>query len=765
MRYRYLCLAIVALVSVFAFSQLGKLQVDNSSETFFTTNDLTAEQQAEFKATFGNDDFVFVLIEAQSDGFDAPTLRRIYELVERFELEVPYLLEATWIGNVEAIQSRTDGIEISDFLPSLDITNEQLRRKLNTGANDKAYRDGLISGDARSLGILLEFETYPGEKIDPRKEAPPVINSILGDFDDLKLYSVGGPMMDYMMDERTAIEAPRWMIAALLGMCLSLIFTTRSVVGVIVPALTVVLSVVWTMGVVSLLGFKINLTSILVPTLMLCVGIGDTMHVVAEFQQERNNGSPRMAALRHTLGLVTRPILLTTITTATGFLAFLATDLVPIRELGIQAAIGVWMAFLLTYLFAVPLISFGRNKAAKKVTHKADIFDRFLSRLTEFVILNPAKIATAFVVVVALAFVGMSKLVIETNTIQDLPKDDPLRKSFEYVDNQMGGSLSIEFVIDTGKPDGIKKLDLLEKVDQLQAMLDQHPLVTNTSSILDQLKQLHRALRDDDPEQYRLPTSSNQISEYLLLYESGGGRQLEKYVSFTYDKIRLQARTRTIKLGEVRSLQASVEEFVDREFDDSVKVYSAGVMPMFERIATLIKEGQKNSFIVAFFAICLVMMWMLRSIKLGLIAMIPNVLPVAITLGAMGWVGAQLNMIAMILAPMIIGVAVDDTVHFFIRYRRYFVQSGDYDAAYRKTMQTVGRPLLFTTLVLSIGFGGFLVSIFAGPRNFAWSSALAFMFALVAEFMLVPLLLKWLKPFDSKQLSTSLNDNRQAQMG
>ena len=752
LQFRWLSLALAAVITVFAVAQLNNLQIDNSNEAFFNTQDKTKERQDAFKETFGNDDFIFILLDTETE-FDVDTIQSIGELAERLELEVPHLLSMTWIGNVEKITSVPDGINIDELLPSLQLESDELRRRLKEAANDKAYRDALIAGDGRSLGILLEFENYPEIGIDPRKDTSPAINKILADFDHLTIYAVGGPMMDYMMDQRTAIEAPTWLITALVGMCLLLAITTRSLLGVIVPAVTVVLSVIWTMAAVSLIGYKLNLFAILVPTLMLCVGIGDTMHVVAEFQQLRREGLSRFEALRTTLSLVSGPILLTTITTATGFLAFLATDLVPIQELGVQAAIGVWMALLLTYLFAVPLLTLGFSEAKTDQPKEPglDIFDRLLAWLTDVVIANPAKIFAGFVIAALLSFIGINKLVIETNTIEDLPKDDPLRAAFEYVDDRMGGSLAIELVVDTHRPDGIKDLALLKKVEKLQAMLNEHPLVNQTDSILDQLKQLHRALRNDDPDQYRLPNSNSQVSEYLLLYESGGGQQMEKFVSFTYDQLRVQVRTRTINLGQIRVLQKAVDDFVAQEFDDSVTVYSAGTMPMFERIGTLIAEGQRNSFILAFIAITIVMILMLRSVKLGMIAMIPNVLPVAFTLGAMGWVGAHLNMVGMVLAPMIIGVAVDDTVHFFVRYRRYFLETLDYDKAYRKTISTVGRPLLFTTLVLVAGFSGFLMSIFAGPRNFAWSSMLAFSSAILAEFMLVPVLLKWLKPFKSSK--------------
>ncbi len=755
-RFRWPCLGVVAFVTLAAATQLPRLQIDNSNEAFFVEGDPTQQRLDAFRETFGNDDFVFILVDVD-DAFAPATLARLAEFSDRLELEVPHLSDLTWIGNAEWIEGVPGGIVIDELVPDIALPAGDLDALGDKAANDPLYRDRLVSADRGTVGILLEFENYPEIGIDPRKDSPPVIDAIVAEFADLDAHVVGGPIADYAMDARTATEGPRWAVVALLGMCLALGFTTRSVRGVLVPAATVILSVVWTMGLVAVLGFKLNLLGVLVPTLLLCVGIGDSMHVVAELRQVRGEGLGLKAGLARTLDLVTRPIVITTVTTAAGFLAFLATDLAPLRELGLQAAVGVVIALVMTYLFAVPVLSFGRDEATdSQAEPEQDVFDRLLSATVGFVEKRPTAVGVGFLLVATAAGFGITRLQVETNTVKAMAEDYPLRVAFEYVDEAMGGSMSIEIVIDSGQADGIKNLELLRKVDRLQRFLEQHPLVTQTSSVIDQLKQMNRAVYEDRPEAYRLPASDSQVAEYLLLYESGGGSKLDQYVAFTYDQLRLQARTKSIAFGETRELQSALAEFVAREFapsDDSsvdVEVYATGLLPMFQHIGDLIAEGQARSFTFAFCAIAVILILSLRSVALGLIAMIPNVLPVIIALGAMGWAGAEFNMIMLVLAPMVLGVAVDDTVHFFVRYRRYFDETGSYMGAYRETLRTVGRPLLFTTLVLVIGFSGFLITVFDGPRDFAFASFVAFTSALLAEFLLAPVLLAWFRPLGSE---------------
>ena len=437
-RYRWWSLALVALVTLGAISQLPNLRIDNSNEAFFLEGDPTQQRLDAFRDTFGNDDFVFVLVEVE-DAFASGTLHRLAELSDRLEMEVPHLLDLTWVGNVEWIEGVPGGILIDKLVPALDLPAEQLSALGDKAAHDPLYRDRLVSGDRRTVGILMEFENYPEIGIDPRKDSPPVIEAIIAEFDDLDTHVVGGPIMDYVMDSLTAEEAPRWAAIALVGMCLALVLTTRSVAGVLVPAATVLVSVVWALGLIALLEFKINLLTILVPTLLLCVGIGDSMHVFAELRQvERGQPNIRTALVR-TLQLVSKPILLTTVTTAAGFLAFLATDLAPLRELGVLAAAGVVIAFIVTYLFAVPILSFRRLKPVDSdIAARPDLYERSLSAIADFVVARPRAVSIGFLAATFALGFGISRLEIDTNSVNAMAEGQPLRVAFEYVDDRMG---------------------------------------------------------------------------------------------------------------------------------------------------------------------------------------------------------------------------------------------------------------------------------------------------------------------------------------
>jgi predicted RND superfamily exporter protein len=311
------------------------------------------------------------------------------------------------------------------------------------------------------------------------------------------------------------------------------------------------------MGTIGLMGFTLNMMIVLLPPLLICVGIGDSVHFIAEYQDQCDKGLARRKAMLKTFAMVGLPCLLTTLTTMGAFLSFLTVRIRPFRELGVYASVGVVTAIVLTYVLVPFFYSFGMKKNALITNpgdqkNRHDLFDRLLARVHWIVTGKPGWIAAFFVVLALVSIAGALNVQVESNTAKMLSKKLPLRQAYDFVDERMGGSMPMEIMLDTRKTDGVK------------------------------------ALND--------------------------------------------------KLG----------------------------------------EGTRNSFIAVLFAVAALMMIFLRSVKLGLISMIPNVFPVLITLGYMGFARIYLDMPLMCCSAVIIGVAVDDTIHFFRRYRREFKALSDY---------------------------------------------------------------------------------------
>ena len=762
LRFRWLLLLLLTVLTIFAFYEMKTLKMDNSNEAFFLEGDKTKLLLNKFRDTFGNEDFVYVLIETK-DFFKPDTIRLIKKLAEDLEEHVPYVKDMKFLGNVEYVEGVEGGIEISELIEDIPETAEEMKLARDRAMNEPFYLDNLISRDARTAAILLECERYPDEKVDPRKEIPPAVYKILAkpEYADLKVYAAGTPIIDYELDELTARELSLFGLVCLGLQMLILLWVTRGARGVITPLLVVILSIFWTLGLVGILDWTLSLMVAMLPIFLICVGIGDSMHIIAETQDQQDRGLARRQAIVKALALVGIPCLLTSLTTAAGFLSFWGTVIKPIKEMGVYAAIGVVMAFLLSLIIVPVAFSFGKNKKKgiepegvsnpegekkKSPDYRNDIFDRALKRIALLNLKYPWAILGIFILLAALSVFGYRLIEVETNSIEFASTDLPVRQAYDYVDSHMGGSMSMEVMLDTGKKDGIKEIEFLRDMETLQNYIDRHPLTSKTSSVIDTIKKMRRAMHENRMEYYTLPETSAQASEYLFLYETSGGEELDKQVSFNYDIARITARTKSLNSKDVRTFTSDISMFVKKNIDPSIKVEYTGTMPFVEAMSNYVAQGQKRSFILAFLAITCMMIIVLRSFKLGLISMIPNVFPVLISLGLMGFAGVYLSIPLMILSPIIIGVAVDDTIHFFMRYRREFNRTGTYEGALKATLSTVGRPIMFTTMTLVAGFSVFGLSDMYNVTQFGLLAAFAFLWALLADFFLAPAMMLLFKP-------------------
>ena len=712
LRFRWLLLFLVLIITIFAFYEMRNLRMDNSNESFFLEGDPTKLLLDKFRDTFGNENFVYVLIEPQKrayspqlatglaseskdgilphgrrfpaaccgelqteDFFEPDTIRLIKKLAEDLEAHVPYVKDMKFLGNIEYVEGVEGGIEIYDLIEEIPETPGEMKLARERAMNEPLYLDNLISRDGRTAAILLECERYPDEKVDPCKEIPPVVYKILAkpEYANLEVYTVGTPIIDYELDEMTARE-------------------------------------------LSLFGI---------------------------------------------------PCLLTSLTTSAGFLSFCGTVIKPIREMGVYAAIGVIMAFLLSLIIVPVIFSFGKNKKkvsdleeslTPKVREKEisngrnDIFDRALKRIALVNLRYPWAILSIFILVTTVSVFGYHLIEVETNSIEFVSTDVQIRQAYDYVDSHMGGSMSMEVMLDTGKKDGIKEIDFLRNMETLQNYTDKHPLTCKTTSVIDTLKKMRRAVHENRMEYYNLPETTAQAAEYLFLYETSGGKELDKQVSFNYDIARINARTKSLNSKDVRRFISDIDRFVKKSIDPSIKVEYTGTMPWVRAMSDYVSQGQKRSFILAFSAITCMMIIVLRSFKLGLVSMIPNIFPVLISLGLMGFGKIFLSLPLMIMAPIIIGVAVDDTIHFFTRYRREFNRIGTYEGALKATLSTVGRPIMFTTMTLVLGFSVFGLSDMYNVTQFGLLAAFAFLWALLADFFLAPAMMLLFKPLGAEKI-------------
>lgn len=545
-RWRWLTLLAIAAITAVMVVQMGKLRMDNSNEAFLMEGDASRATQETFRQLFGNDDFIYLLIALPPDrqAFEPQIHRRVGQLVGDLERQLPWLRRVNWIGNLQLVDGVPEGIHVHTQLETWPDSPRQVEKIRRRMLSEPSVVDNLLARDGRSLALYLEFDPYPEDEEDPRKQVMPVLQRILDDYGDLTVYAVGSPIIDVEFDRIAGEETERFGLATLAVIILFLALVTRSVLGVLIPLLVTVLALIWTLGLVGALGWPLIMLAVMLPTLLVCVGVSDSMHLIADFQHQMRNGQERGDAVKQSLLLVSKPVLFTSITTAVGFLSFIGVPVKPLGELGIYAAVGVMFGLLLSLTLGPVLLSFGRPRASGKKTaaggrESVPYLTRITLLLARFSVRYAKTVVLGFVLVTIAAVVGMGQVEVETDTISSLDADQPIRLAYDTVDQRMGGSMTLELMLTSPYPDGVKDARFVRQMEQLQRFIDGQEVVTRTHSMLDLLRQVNRALHADDPAWFRVPESTAHIAEQLFLYEGGGGQGLDRLVSLNYDRARI----------------------------------------------------------------------------------------------------------------------------------------------------------------------------------------------------------------------------------
>ena len=423
--------------------------------------------------------------------------------------------------------------------------------------------------------------------------------------------------------------------------------------------------------------------------------------------------------------------------------------------MGVYSSFGVLAAFVLSLTLLMAFLSFGRSTPSQKNIEAQRLRAKggraihgALNGISDFAIRNRRAALVVSALLFVLSGMGITRLVVDSNWLDDFSYDVPLKAVTERVDEVMGGVTNIVYLFDAGEPGAIKNPEALRELERLQALADQHaPLVRKTYSIVDILKDLNQAFHDGDPAWHKLPESRELVAQYLLLYELSGGEEVEEYVSSNYRRASLELRLALTVTSETAALVAALDREMAADPIQLSTVSLTGIGALWVKLLDYIVSSQIQSFCIAFVVIGLMMCMVFRSLKTGMIAMVPNLCPVILTLGIMGWLGIHLDYNKVFIAAVAIGIAVDDTIHLMARFRHEFVRSGNYQQALRSAMEDVGRALVITSVALVSGFLVFTFSVMASSATFGILLASTIVMALVADFLLMPALILTFEPF------------------
>lgn len=632
--------------------------------------------------------------------------------------------------------------------------------------------------------------------------------------EQFEFYPVGNPpMMEFMMDTLMQMQVLGLLMVLIFTLLLYILF--RSFSAVLWPMVTIAASMAWTWGLTVWLGITISQMISLTVLLVFAVGIADCVHVMSAYFTFRRQGKEHYEALSLSYGKTGLAIMVTTVTTMAGVLALTTSDLVPIQVFGFMSAFGVVMAFFFTIVLLPILLDVWHPGAPDK--SDASLADRLGKRWTDLYIGKKLLIAAVYLIAVygflglwvgtyitmitALTYVvvnwqmsilsyvpyivarrpwlvlaifgsgfmlcawGMTQIRIDSNMTELTREGSSIRVAYETVDEHMAGAMSMVIMVDTHQTDGLYNPRVMQAMDELQTRIENRysDQVTRTNSLANIVKDTYQIMSDDDPAYYRVPDDEQMISQLLYLFNSANPEDRRALVSDDYSRSHVSLNIYNAGSYQYQRFFDEISVEIDEVFGPleaevpELEVYLTGSMALLMRMADEVANSQFSSFTFAIAVISVIMVITLGSFQGGLMAMIPNVIPALLGFGLMGLLGIPLDTDTLLIAPLIIGIAVDDTIHFMTHYRVELIKTGSVSESLKTTILDVGQAVMFTTMVLGLGFALLSFSDYLGMAKMGFFGSAAIFVALLCDLFLIPAMIMIFKPtFGVKDADTRI---------
>ncbi len=595
----------------------------------------------------------------------------------------------------------------------------------------------------------------------------------------LEYYATGNaPLMEYGLEVME--EMGPMYIGMLIIMIFMLWFLFRSLSAVIWPVLVVVLSTVWTVGIFGWMGVTITTMLMLTIMLILAVGTADAIHILSGYLFFRNKGKDHEQALASAFQKSALACLLTSVTTMAGMLSLTFTEMTHIKVFGYMSAFGVGLAFLLTVYFLPVMLDLWspvpKQKPAEGKKQRlsfrilpdvSKILQGLLDRVLPIVQKSPVFISLIFLTVFGVCIYGASQVMVDSNIIEQFKEGTRIRNTYEIVDENMMGTQNMIIYVDMGEDNAFQDPVVINAMDRLQQTIagKYRNLVVKTSSLADVIKDAYQTLNEGREEMYIIPQEPKVLAQTLFLFNNANPEDRRRLVSDDYSKSHVSAQLYNTGSFEYimtfAKMRGDIDEILNPlkvKYPDMEVTITGGLALMME-LSDYITWSQIKSLSMVIVVISIMLIFVFGSLRAGLISIIPNLIPATITFGLLGLLGIPLDSDTMIIAPVIIGIAVDDTIHFITHYRAEVLIDGDIARALRDTIKEVGQAITFTTLILGLGFSIMAFSSHMGMSNLGRYGTLAILMALLCDLFMLPAMILIFKPrFQKKGAAVAEKD-------
>ncbi len=751
-RLRWSIVILIPLLTLLMTTQLKHLEFEGSYRIWFGEESTILKSYDEFRSVFGNDDAITIVFKDEK-GIMNPKALHVIDRITQKLWQTRYISRVDSLTNyqyIHADEEYPDEILVEDFIEDIDaLSPEQLKKKARLIMDEDQVVGRIISTDAKTTMIVGRMTPKAGNDAEVSVRLQSAAQAIVDAEKEsgYEFYLAGGPVLNMAFITLGENDAKTFTPLALAISMILLWIIFRRPSGMFLSIAVVIFTFLIVLSVQVLLGYRLNNFTANIPIFVIAIGIADSMHLFWIYLIGRKKGLDNHEAIHYSVHKNFLPILLTSLTTAVGFASLSISNVVPIKTLGIATANAALLAFVLTILFVPAMLAILNPKIKGGKSAEQEVRSNPLAHsFAGFIIKNDLRIIFTSLLVFTAIGVGLSQVKVDSNTVRYFKKEVPFRKTVHFIQDNLTGPMAYEIIVDSKEKDGIKSPKFMNTVEQFYAEYKaKFHDVRHVSSLTDIVKKFNEVMNDSKS----IPDDQNLIAQYLLLYSLSLPQGMEINDRMDVDE-RFLRITSSVNIVDT-SLDLEMIRWIENWWAKTP--YSAttnGQTVMFAHMQHDVTDTLIQSILLAITAVSIMMILIFRNFRMIPLFIVPNILPIVLVVGVMGWIGITIDIGVAISGAIIIGVAVDDTIHFLIKYREARRRGDDIEQALAYVMQYAGSAIVFTTVILSVAFLIFVFSQFLPNVNFGIVTAVALMIAVFVDLLMLPAILS---RFDAEEKS------------
>ncbi len=759
---KYSLLVLLATIFLIIVATIGgkNLYFRGDYDIFFDGTNKQLLAFDEIQTTFAKTDNLAIVIAPEDGDIFTPQTLSLIQKITVDAWQVPYSSRVDSIANYQHTEAFDDDLLVEDLLYSeYELTPERISKVKSIALSEPVLKSALVSekGDVTVVNITVQLP-----EMDKTAEVEEVVSSINAMIDryqraypDVTFHKAGIIAMNYAFMTAAQDDSSTLVPTMLVVILVFLTIMLRSILSVIATLIVIIGSVMATMGISGWAGMFLSTATVNVPTLIMTLAVADCVHVIATMRQSMKNGFTKAQSIERSIALNFVPILITSVTTAIGFLMMNMSDSPVLRDFGNLSALGVMVACFLSVTLLPALLKLLPIRVKMETSQDQK---HVMDRLGDFVVSQRRALLplSVVVIVVCASLIPLNK--VNDESVEYFGQRNEFRQAADFMEERISGMTNISIAIKTNESQGIAAPDFLNTIGEFSSWLRDQPETDHVATLADVYKRLNKNMHGDDEAYYSLPQARELAAQYLLLYEMSLPYGLDLNNQINVDKSSIKMVLTVANLGSVElvDLENRIYQWF-AEHAPQYQVVASSPSLMFAHIGETNMASMLSTLPITLVLISALLIFALRSVRLGLISLMPNIAPAVIGFGLWALISGEINLGLSVVVTLTLGIVVDDAVHFLSKYQRARREGQTAEQAVRYAFHTVGRALWITTVVLVAGFSVLAMSSFRLNADMGQLSAIVIFIALVVDFLFLPTLLML---FDKKAyLQESPSDN------